>query len=664
MQEESWAFADAATRDMEVSVEAREEARAEILGRLEHRRGFGPKPDLVAAKRKLEATKRMPAPLRRGLLLGALLAAIGIWAWAMWVTGAGTVQAVMAGQLSFQAAFAGQTPGYSWLDGRIRSQAPGLPFVVPTAEKLETLHERRPDDLAIFQEMLSWRDTDRETLMSDEERALIEELDPDNAIWGFIEAEWCWQKGGVDTVFSRRSPGSGDPDAWETGWKVFSKAVAKPELVNHALELRRRMIDALPPESGFVDQMTTNGVVSIIGGPGRQGWSYAYFLDQAFEQRLSEMSKLASSGDVSGIVDLAGDFEAFMNLRLSTPEAVVWGGTDYVEQQIGTVRALSSELGAIPGEEATATRMDGLLERLRKITGASGGTYPASKPVRLQGFQASKGLSSQELKPAERVEHAFFSRILALLAVIPLLLFAGAIGFEACRRTRGVKAMARGLGGLFTWRDHLWLGGLGLLAPLLYGGVIIGFSPYGTKDMSFDDEWEALAWVIQCSLWCVLVMVMLVHVAQWRWNRAGGFLGITPPAWWLGRIAAGLLVFAIPVVGSPLVVDSSLSENEKVATLLGLSGAGMIGLLWLLWVAVMNLFTGRHGALGPNLLCRSLLPWSLAALFAALGIAGGLRLSEKHWHQRDPLLKTSDSGPFLNPLEERTCRSIAEAWNE
>jgi hypothetical protein len=300
--------------------------------------------------------------------------------------------------------------------------------------------------------------------------------------------------------------------------------------------------------------------------------------------------------------------------------------------------------------------MADLEHRLARVDGKVGSGAGRMVSFRLQEA-GNRGFTPGEAGPAAMVEGAFFSRILALLAVIPLLVFAGACGLEAVRRGKVVKAMARRLGGLFTWRDHLWLGGLGLLAPLVYGLLVVGMP-------SFMDEWQSLGWLVQCGLWCVLMMVLPVIVAHWRWHKAAGFLGVTPAAWWLGIIPAVLLLPAIPGVRWFAVKMAHLSEDERMATILGLSSAGMIGLLWLLWVAVMNLFTGRHGALGPNVVCRSLLPWSLVALFAVLGIAGGLRLSEKSWHQRDPLLRTLESGHFLNPLEERTCRAISEAWNE
>jgi tetrahydromethanopterin S-methyltransferase subunit C len=93
-------------------------------------------------------------------------------------------------------------------------------------------------------------------------------------------------------------------------------------------------------------------------------------------------------------------------------------------------------------------------------------------------------------------------------------------------------------------------------------------------------------------------------------------------------------------------------------------GAGLVGLLWLLWVGGMNLFTSRNSALGPNVVSRTLLPWAIVSALLMLLSAGVLIQAEKRWARKDTLFPFWTSETYANAFEERAVLEIRESLKE
>jgi hypothetical protein len=202
------------------------------------------------------------------------------------------------------------------------------------------------------------------------------------------------------------------------------------------------------------------------------------------------------------------------------------------------------------------------------------------------------------------VEFLVLDRIITSVFSCLALIFAGLVAFEACRRPRIVKAMARGLMPLFRKEDHLWIAILGLVLPWLWWWAITRMSPLGWRDGDLDEALPVLIAPLHSSAGLVFGAVMLLQTARWRWSVRARFLGLGVPLPWIGWGVAALAALAIPAAGF-IRYFGSVSGDVTGYFMLGVTGMAASGLLWLLWQGIMTLFTPRSGALRPNLTMRA-----------------------------------------------------------
>ena len=654
-------FIEVATSGMEDSPVLRDEARGELMSRL-GAYGSPRRLDVAMPLAKLRSAKRLPKGLWRGLCLGAFLFILGLTALACVWVGRDVAMVILVENLRWMD-MEQPTEDQDFLKSELQRRAPELPVEVPHSRALESLLERRPEDLGVLQAAVAVRPLDAESLYTDLERELIARLDPDNALWPMMEAEWWWSKalGSRDVFFggSRSIVAAGDP-AWDRGWKLFSEAVGKPLLEDRMIGLRRKIVDAFPESSGLFPMM-------IIHGMSQAPWGSVRDRDLIFGGYLStddplakRIAHLKNEGKTREIEILGEEYLRFARLVTASSDSVAWKGP-------GTISLLPKQFSllaaALPPGDLKST-----YDRLEKAAqGANGrmdlgfgrpdlsGVWLASHSI------VPTDLSEDEMVPAEAVERWAFGSMGGLLMTLPLLLVSAAFGFEVVRRRPTTRGLARGLMPLFTVRDHLWVGGLGILAPAVYAWLVIGFSPLGLWDWNLALEWEGVGFVLQLIMSAELLVVMPLAVVLWRWRSTGGFLNILPPAWWLGRIAAGLLLLAIPATGIIGVSETTWDDEVTTTFFLSLGGVASVGLLWLLWLGVMNVITPGSGALGANMWCRTMLPWSMVTTFVTLLlVAGGIRIAESRWHARDGLLNPRTSARFSCGLEKRTLKAVVE----
>ncbi|MFM2241759.1 MAG: hypothetical protein RLZ97_614 [Verrucomicrobiota bacterium] len=643
-------FTALATRALEARPDLRDEAVTELLERIGHQGVPLDQIDLSAPLARLEAVA--PArPWKRRLALAAGTLAIV----AVAILGAGR-DLLDAMSLDFIESLRYRSlldpvearilqerdPLESWFEDQLiahafrGSQDPPLTGV-PGDGETGRLRRFYPEDLGVLQEHLARRSMHAPEFMTAEERALVTKLDPDNALWPLMEIRW------LDLQLSGGGPSHAHLRHLEISmecYRLVSEAASKPHLTNHAGGMVERQKASLPACHGILDVMRAEALTRLVldgtagyydyrGSPGR--WL------------LECRKELASKGDREVFEELWQDVLAVQRLRAREPASVVFGisGMDPFMSQVRAT--LYPELGraGIPPDfpsfiyyrPASAIHEDSVF-------------------LQNYGRMLPADLTAGEVRPLRLAETAMFTRFLLWLGCGVMVLVVVLALIDSIRRSRRTKGLARGLMPLLTWRDHAWIAGLGILLPWLwYLGV--RFSPLGSESMTRSDESLAMV-TMQATLALVLAILMVVQTAQWRWSVRGGFLGLGRGMRIIGWLAAAVTALAMVAMGCMPFVEFTRNDAEEMY-LLGCAGAGSIGLLGLLWVAISHLFTGGRAALGPNLVSRTSLLWMLA-LFATLVLAAGILIGvERHWVARETLLAPGTSRHFAHALEERAC---------
>jgi hypothetical protein len=272
---------------------------------------------------------------------------------------------------------------------------------------------------------------------------------------------------------------------------------------------------------------------------------------------------------------------------------------------------------------------------------------------------APADLTLEEVIPAGRTERAAIQRFIALSGALITLLMILFVVIECYRRPRRVAGMSNGLIPLLNWRDRLWIAGLGLALPWAWFLGITCLTPMGIRDLSIEaeDGIAILILLIQSSATLIFAVVMLVWAGYWRWEKRGGFLAFHGGWVRLGLISGILAGLTVPAVGLYRYL-SFANDDEKVFFFLGVCGLAVIGLLWLIWITILNVFTPKANALRANVVMRTILPWMLTGLASLLICAGVQWSAERYWMKRDTLFPSWTSETHKNALEERVARDV------
>ena len=665
-------FLNLATGPLDKHPEAREEARAELMGRVSHQGIPLEMIDLSAETEVLESAPIRNPWTRRVAMLAGLILCLALLGWGVTQEGLRVFRAMQAQSLSnyyqwghsFVGVGSNLTPLHEW-QARV---APDLPITgnyqrYPSMEdETRMLRERYPDDLAILQEHLYRRSTEHDEFMTEAARQLIERLDPDNALWPWMESRWLRDKAyGRDPTkmryfLGRTTGGRVDADLQAEGWKMYRSAATHPMFRDYSPGLSRRQVEAFPSDGTFMSELPVVGFRELVfsAAPTTQSYSYR----SADEDFGHEVNRLVSAGDKEGMSGLSEAWLKLTRMMAASENAIPRPGVQVLGNQAAEIGMGFARL-SMGNKQST---FDKLTKDLAAIPTRSyiSSSDPMDDLVPIRGQMGSiipNRLEADELKPGRMVERAFFDRLVGWFGLVVLLFVTLCCGFEAYRRHICVRGMARGLSPLFDGKDQIWVGMVGLGLPVLYWCVVTRLIPLGFRQFGMDDEWMTLGWLLQTALGLVFFIVMLVQAVQWRWGRRGAFLGFRSRVDWLGWAVAGILGLAIPAV-SIVGFISGGGDEEKAIFLLCMSGAGLVGVLWLLWIGGMNLFTFRQGALRPNVVSRTLLPWFIAASWVMLLCIGFLSYSEKMWAQKDTLFPHWTSEVYLNAYEERAVEEI------
>jgi hypothetical protein len=642
-------FLELATRPLEKRPTVRDEALTELMGRIGHLGVPLDRIDLSVPIAKLESAAVVNPWKRRGLILVSLL---GMLILALVGAGRDLLDALSLDfieGLRYRTTLAAQNPSYlshrdpveMWFEDQLLAHAfrdavdiplTGLPGDGETAR----LRERDPEDLGVLQEHLARRSFEAPGFMTAEEETLVTRLDPDNALWPLMEIRWIESK--TRSTYYRSPTTMPKEDVIECH-RLFSLAASKPHLTNHAVEMLARQKASLRKPVGVMDLIQAEAISRLVLDGSVSFYSYGGSGSPWLFGRADEFSRASNR---EALEALWAEVLAVQRLRLASPEAMVFDYNDNIGFMDQARRVV------YPGIGKAGLPPDYPLSNHYPMGSLDGSVFLSS-----YGRITPKDVSATEMAPFVRAEMAMMHRFSLwfgcglLLGVIVLTLV------ESVRRSRRARGLARGLMPLLTGRDHVWIAGGGILLPWLWY-LVIRVSPLGSA-LTEDSGEGFVIFMLQSLMALVLCVLLLIHLTEWRWALRGGFLGLGKGLRIFGWLAAAITALAMPAAGLMPHLNL-LGSNAEEMYLLGCAGAGSIGLLALLWVAITNLFTGGRAALGPNLVARTVLPWMLVALSTLLLLAGGLLKMESHALASDRLVRPETSRHFVHALEERGMR--------
>ncbi len=653
-------FLDLATRELEAQPELRDEARGELMSRVNHQGMPLEMLDLGEPIGRLESTKRQRSRVRRALYLAGflvLLMGMGVGIGFMVRNAVFLIQVQMlehryglfgGGDLSKELAVE------KWVKGI----APDLLFHSSISEETSALLEEYPDDRMIFAQHLlrlrresgsSWR-------MTEADLARAERLDPGNGLYSYIQID-----SHIDRAFGVRassrsslSPSVVDEAEFEKALELFSQAAGAEFFSDYSGQLRRRQLETLPRADDLMkDELHiafSEQVLCLFN-------HYSGYDSRVQRIIKTKVERLVKDGDAQGLLALRDDLLGFSELLVVELQKGGVSGSGIKDWIRWNAQEILNELDTL-GQTNAHADLNKMVNQLDSIEFTYQARYPGGPPsptARLGRWQDTPaGLTRDEVVPAGRTEWALAERVMVhslSLVGLWLVLFTA---FEAFRRKRLVKGLAKGLMPLFRWSDHLWIGGLGIVFPLVwYLGITRG-TPLGMYDLSFEDLNE-MALVVSAIQWAgafVMGAIAMLWATYWRWEKRGGFLCLRGGGVFAGWILALLAAASVPLAGMARFI--TFKDEETMAMfLVGAGGLPAMGLLWLLWIGIFNLCTPQTNALRANLVSRTVLGWYLVAGFVLVAGAELLRQEERYWMSKDTLFPTWTSETHANALEER-----------
>lgn len=637
-------FAELATRPLEESPELREDARAEVLGRLAHGGGG----DLASVTARL-ASSRLRSFWKPVCLAAGALLVLGLCAhWQ--VKQALSEMRALQNLMSFGS--------YLDFEGRFREQLDeetrafvfaGVGSDQEAARNLQRQWELHPDQLGIYEELVHRRIAAKQGLPPDFAETW-RRLEPDNGLWPFLEAM------GKNGEWKAKGPPAGETFS-QDALDLLRQSAAAPRFVRHLPELRNRRLAMLGPTETLAEETRLHlySISALWMPTSREQFEAASTFSKAAQQAVAGKNAKELAALITSWERLAG--------RLGV------SGTSILEQMVaasswhndGKVMLQASRDLHLREEEA---RLDDIQKQLADYRAAMGRPISDSRPLSslaglmVMGPVPDITLDASAFEPGRRVEYAVVERMLGLAAAIVALLFFTGAAIESIRRGRRVNGLAAGLSPLFRPADILWIAGLGIALPALWYFGITRWTPFGLRDIGMS-EYGPRPMLIQAGAALVFTLLMGVQTARWRVATRAGFLALKPARPWIGWTMAGIAAAVIPLAGGVRWI----SGNEE-RYLQAVAATGGLSLLWLLWEAGSVVFASRDHALGGVLLCqRVLAPFAMLTALL-LACRAPLLATERHWHALDEVTRADRQHGGLTKLESRVVERVRERFRK
>ncbi len=593
-------FIELATRPLEGQPEIRDEARAELIGRLQVQSPEAREAALTQALGHL--AKTIPAPWQR-----KAVALAALWLLLALITAWSGIQ--LGRQIKFNK---DQEKAFSEWKDRDLSLDPQT-FTKPAEyEALVDSGGPLPPDY----------------------REVWTRIDPDNGAWAWRDA------------LDKAHPWSGKPHDYEIAWRLAEEAAQAPRFHRYALErkaawwkpwgeptnmpeLSTRATDVLRPTPNVTQYLFRERIRIALDARDKESLrSTIRTWEQLFLKVAGGPAELAEASRLLGVGSL---------LKVSAEELGMNAETERITRQIEAMATPARDRhGEAPPQMAHIT----------KILYYSG------------IFQWAPLTDLSTLEPARMAEYATADRYQALAAAVLLLpVLAGAI-FESIRRGKRVNGLASGLAPLFSGADGLWLLGLGLLAPFAWHWGITRLTPCGWRDGS-TSEFGYHAHTLQAVVGLLLMLVMTLQTAQWRLSRRAAFLGLGPRHLWIGWAVAGMTAALLPLAGLGRWLPT---EQADSFVRIYLGGCG-IPLLWLLWQGGAILFGSNANALGGVMLARAATLPLLLGIILLSALQPMMVATEKSWMAKDEVTGWNSSRG-MTKQEARAIDTLAARCRE
>ena len=639
-------FIELATRPLEDHPEIREEARAELMGRLAH-----------AEEAELEtALGRMAkvVPQRTRWLAPACwllwLALLGIAGWQTWRA----VQDGMAmnyfGQPDWERLSAHLSPEQKeFVFARYQENSTSI---LPALERLKDHYPNDPhyyDDYAIkyFESAKMAPPNYRETW---------QRLDPDNGTWALREA-------GLEADVAVPRKGPVDEPHLAKALALFAEAANAKHFTRPANALRIARGAMLPQarDMGMEFEQLRFGVSNH--------WDGTYHYPLALGRTVAlQADRLASAKDHEGLSTLISAWEKVAAGMAESPETTMdlIMFQNFLKPSAQALEFAARDLG-MAEEEAELQRKQAIFSAANATLRSRGDHRPLSYLAALLG-PFNGGLDPALYEPGRKMEYAMLDRGTAVCTSVLLLLVVAGVIFEAFRRGRRVNGMAEGLAPLLRPADGLWCLVLGLLLPLSYYFTVTRLSPLGCRDwgafaafglMRNPGAFLLAPAFIQPAAGLLLVLCCLVQVTRWRIARRMGFLALRSRWHWSAWLVPLLAALVLPLSG---IVRWIATPDAQLRFLIASAAAAGLPLLWLLWQAIVGLGAGKERALGGVMLSRNLiLP---LALLVAFLLAAWLPLKqvEQEWYLKDELTRSDRAHGSLSMGEALIVDKIAKLY--
>ncbi|QJE96303.1 hypothetical protein [Luteolibacter luteus] len=508
--------------------------------------------------------------------------------------------------------------------------------------------ENLPEDPAELEEL--WHELGRTpgAKVPESFQAQSKRIDPDNGLWALLTAEagvtggggaYRGRRSGTGPVFSR-------PPWYAQSLSKLEEALAAPRIESYRADRTAERLRLLGPPRDLAE------LADLTGFAQRQ----AVFMGNSgnvIDIWIARAQELVSLNDLEGFRQWTAtwDRRVMEGLRSPGPNANC-PSLYHIERATGEFQSLALIVGA-PDVEARMKKWQHEVNALirsgtpAKVTDMELriATYTGDLYYHRFGSAMEEMVTVGELAPGVKAEHAVADRfgavaIATIFVVLSLVAF-----FEGWRRAPHLRGMAQGLMPLLRPVDYLWVGGLGMVLPLLWYVAWIRFTPLGFRDLAVGLE-DFLPFVVRLIAILLFSLCMLLQVARWRVAKRGGFLGLRPAALWPGWIMAGIAAITVPVTGLARYWPG-LDEIYY------LSPCAVLGfpLLWLLWRGGSILFGPVGAALPGVMLSRFLLPVLVLGSLVLVGLTPFLKDEERAWMARDTLSGPDPSGWFDTKLQ-------------
>lgn len=637
-------FAELATRRLEASPDLREEARAEVLGRLAHGGGG----DVTIATGRL-ASGKPRSPWVMACFVSVAVIAMGLWAgW--------QVKHAISELRALHQLIRFGPPARFEEEWRKTVDPATCDFVFAVIgddreviKKLQRQWELHPDEPGIYEELTYRRFAANEPLPADFSETW-RRFDSDNGLWPYLEAV------GKNEEWKRTKASSPDPYSREA-LDLLLQSAAAPRFESYLPELRKRRLAML----GATESLARETEVLLYSISALWEPSVRHQRDAVltFGKAAKQMAAEKNAGELTALIKSWERLVGRLAGEGTTLLALVVPASSWNDDCKAMLKA-SRDLGLLEEEARLVVLEKQFADYQASYRRPSPSPKPMSSTARAMaiGSWSETVIDESDFEPGRRVEYAVVERMLGLAAALVVLLFFAGAGIESFRRGRRVNGLADGLGPLFRPADFLWTAFLGIVLPALWYFGITRWTPVGLRDIGMS-HYKPQPVFIQAGAAMVLALLTVVQAARWRLTKRAGFLALKPARPWIGWTMAGIAALVIPLAGGV----RWLTTNE-VRYLQGIAATGGLPLLWLLWEASAVVFSSGSQSLGGVLLCRRMtLPLAMLAALL-LGLWVPLAAAERHWHARDQVTRADRNSAGLTLLESRVTERVRERFRK